>query len=356
MKSELISIIVLVYNTEQYVNKCLNSILKQTYENIEVIVINDGSNDKSSKIINRIASKDKRIKLIERENKGRYLSRLEGYKQAKGKYIMYVDSDDWISKDMVELMYKNLKETKADVVRCQYKRYENDNITIPKSILNRNVFMDLEHLEPQFFDLLYRTNHCNTICKQLMKKSIMKDIDKVEEDLDYCEDLACNLEIYKNMKSILFMPDELYVYNINSCYRTRKSTIDEIKKKLQDTIYVYYNLYLSTKEFEIKDSKNYKKIAAMKMIEKINILISELTRTKLSKKEVISYIEEILEDKRLKEIFSVLEEENINLLAYELKKINKRTVKACELLINKKLNQLYTFDLLFLNPLKLIKN
>ena len=109
MKSELISIIVLVYNTEQYVNKCLNSILNQTYDNLEIIVINDGSTDKSSNKINRLAKKDNRIKVIERENRGRYLSRLEGYKNAKGKYILFVDGDDWIDKRTVEVMHDAIK-------------------------------------------------------------------------------------------------------------------------------------------------------------------------------------------------------------------------------------------------------
>ena len=126
MKSELISIIVLVYNTEQYVNKCLNSILNQTYDNLEIIVINDGSTDKSSNKINRLAKKDNRIKVIERENRGRYLSRLEGYKNAKGKYILFVDGDDWIDKRTVEVMHDAIKESKADVVRCQYRKYENE--------------------------------------------------------------------------------------------------------------------------------------------------------------------------------------------------------------------------------------
>jgi glycosyltransferase involved in cell wall biosynthesis len=344
MKSELISVVVLVYNTEQYISKCLSSILKQTYQNLEIIVINDGSTDRSSKIINRIASKDKRIKIFERENKGRYLSRLEGYKKAKGKYILYVDSDDWISKDMIELMYKNLKEYKADVVRCQYKHYENDSLTIPKPILNRNVFMDMEHLEPQFFDLLYRTNHCNTICKQLMKKEIMKGIEDVEENLNYCEDLACNLKIYKNMKSILLMPDELYVYNINNSYHKRKSSIEEIEKKIQDTIYVYNNLFLSIKDFQIKDRKLYKKIAAIKMIEKITILLEELIKSKLSKKELISEIEKIMSDKKVEEAINVLKDEDISSICDELKGLNKHTKKGIILLLNQKYNTLYTYN------------
>ena len=347
MKSELISIIVLVYNTEQYVNKCLNSILNQTYSNLEIIVINDGSTDKSSNKIKRLASKDNRIKVIERENRGRYLSRLEGYKNSKGKYILFVDGDDWIKKDTVETMYKEIKETKADVVRCQYEKYENDNIVTPKSVLNRNVLMNVEQLEPQFFDLLYKTNYCNTICKQLMKKSVMKDIKKIEEDLNYCEDLACNLEIYKNMKSILFMPDELYIYNINHSYKTRKSNLKEVLKKIQDTIYVYYNLFQSTKEFDIKNKKEYKRVAAMRMIEKLSILACDLIRTGISKKKFIETLEEITSDKRYKEIYKVLENEDVENVCIDIKDINKRTVKNCELLLNEKFTQLYSYNKLF---------
>lgn len=349
MKTELISVIVLAYNTEQYINKCLNSILKQTYKNIEVIVINDGSTDKSSKIINKIAQKDDRVRVIERENKGRYFSRLEGYKKAKGKYILYVDSDDFICKDMIELMYNNLKTYKVDVVRCQYKHYKNDNITIPKSILNRNVLLDIEHLEPQFFDLLYRTNHCNTICKQLMKKSVMTDIKDIDEDLNYCEDLACNLKIYKKMKSILLMPDELYIYNINNCYKSRKSNILEIEKKINDTIYVYYNLYLSTKDFNMKDKKTYKKLAAIKMIEKLSILFAELINTKQKKKITLEKIQDVLKDKRVIEILKNIEKDKIDSLLSELKEVNKRTCKAIKLLLKEKYNNLYTFDRIFLH-------
>lgn len=344
MKSELISIVVLVYNTEQYVVKCLNSILNQTYKNIEIIVINDGSTDKSAQKLNKLANKDNRIRIIDRENKGRYLSRLDGYKEAKGKYIIYVDSDDWIAKNTIEVMYNAMKESKADAVRCQYKRYENDSIVIPKSVLNRNVLMNIENFEPQFFDLLYKTNYCNTICKQLMKKSVMKNINKIQENLNYSEDLACNLEIYKTMKSILFMPDELYVYNLNHSYRTRNASIEEVTKKMEDAIYVYYNLYLSTKEFEIKNKKEYRKVAAMRMIEKLSILLDDLIKTGISKNEFVTYTEFLLENKKIVEIFKVLENCDYDSIFIELKHLTKRNIKNCELLLNKKISQIYTFN------------
>ncbi|MBP3766079.1 MAG: glycosyltransferase [Bacilli bacterium] len=351
MKGELISIIVLVYNTDQYVNKCLKSILNQTYSNLEVIVINDGSTDRSSKKINAIASNDKRIKVIERENKGRYLSRLEGYKKAKGKYIFYLDGDDWIKKDTIEKMYDAMKETKADVVRCQYQKYVNNHIITPKSYLNRNVLMDIEHLEPQFFDLLYKTNYCNTICKQLMKKSVMKDIKDVEEELNYCEDLACNLKIYKNMKSILFMPDELYIYNFNHSYKKRRLSKAEVMKKIEDTIYVYYDLYMTTKEFDIKNKKEYKKVAAMRMIEKLSILVCDLLKTGISKKEFIDTLENIIMDKKVKAIYKELDKEDTSDVYKDVRvyDLTKRVIKNSDYMLNKKFAQLYNYNKLFLN-------
>lgn len=347
---ELISVIVLVYNTEQYITKCLNSILKQTYEKLEVIVVNDGSTDKSPNKIHRIAERDRRVKIIEKkENKGIYQSRLAGYKKAKGKYIMFVDSDDWIQKDMIQIMYDRLKEYDADVVRCQYRKCLNDRIIVPKTNLNRDVLMDVEHLEPQFFDLLYRTNYCNPICKQLIKKELLENISEIDQNLNYCEDLACNLKIYTQMKSILFIPDELYIYNTNHSYQSRKKIEEEVKKKIDDTIYVYYNLLLSTKEFSMKDRKTYKKIAAMRMIEKLSILFSDLTKTKLSKKEIVSYFNNLMQDKRIQEVKKILNNEKTELIYNEIQQMNKLTKKACDLLLNDKLTQLYNFDKMIYN-------
>ena len=175
--------------------------------------------------------------------------------------------------------------------------------------------MDVEHLEPQFFDLLYRTNYCNPICKQLIKKELLENISEIDQNLNYCEDLACNLKIYTQMKSILFIPDELYIYNTNHSYQSRKKIEEEVKKKIDDTIYAYYNLLLSTKEFSMKDRKTYKKIAAMRMIEKLSILFSDLTKTKLSKKEIVLYFNNLMQDKRIQEVKKILnnEKNRINL-------------------------------------------
>lgn len=339
LEEELISIIVLAYNTEKYITKCLNSILNQTYKNIEVIVINDGSTDKTNSLIKRKMKKDSRVVLIEHENKGTYLARVEGYKKARGKYLMYVDSDDYIEKNMIEVMYNNLKEYNVDIVHCQYKILKNNKVIVPKNILNRNVVMDMEHLEPQFFDLLYKTEHCDSICRQLIKKrGVMKNVSKIESALTYREDLACNLKIYKEMKSFLFIPDELYVYNDNLEGISNSKDANILKKKVEDTIYVYYELYQSVRDFSIKDKKYYKKMASIKMVYYLMLMLVNLIKySKLSKKEILVYMEEVFNNKKVKEIKKFL----VNNDYEELKNHSRVIYENCKILLDEKFSQFY---------------
>lgn len=340
LEKDLISVIVLAYNCQKYITRCLNSILNQTYQNIEVIVIDDGSSDLTNSLIKRKMKNDSRIILIEHENKGTYLARLEGYKKARGKYLTYVDSDDYILKNMIEVMFQNLKEYNVDIVHCQYKIWKNNKIESPKQILNRNVLMDINHLEPQFFDLLYKTEHCDFICHQLIKKrGLMKNVDKIDCDLIYKEDLAFNLKIYKEMKSFLLIPDELYVFHDNENGITKSKDPILLKKKLADAIYVYYDLYKSIKDFKIKDKKYYKKIASIKMIYYIGLILSDIIcYSKIRKKEFISLYNDILNDKRIKEITSFLNKNNPYM---ELKTAHYTSYIRTKLLLENKINKFY---------------
>lgn len=111
-----VSIIVPVFNLEFYLCRCLDSLIHQTYNNIEIIVINDGSKDKSISIINKYAEQDKRFIIIDKKNEGVSIARNEGINKANGKYIMFVDGDDWIDHDMVERLINTAEETKSDFV------------------------------------------------------------------------------------------------------------------------------------------------------------------------------------------------------------------------------------------------
>ena len=104
-----ISIIVPVYNTEKYLSKCLNSLIKQTYKDIEIIVVNDGSKDKSLEIAKKFAKQDNRIKVFNKENGGLSSARNFGIEKASGEYIGFVDSDDYIKENMFEILYNMIK-------------------------------------------------------------------------------------------------------------------------------------------------------------------------------------------------------------------------------------------------------
>lgn len=123
----LLSVVVPVYNCEKYIKKCIYSILNQSLENIEIIIIDDGSTDKSQEILDEICKDDLRIKLIKQKNKGVSAARNKGIEIASGKYIGFVDSDDYIHKDMYKKMYEKAIENDCDIVVCNVNDVTNNN-------------------------------------------------------------------------------------------------------------------------------------------------------------------------------------------------------------------------------------
>ena len=131
-KSPLVSIIIPVYNVEKYVEQCILSLLNQTYSNIEIIAVNDGSKDESPQKILDLAKKDKRIKLLNQENKGVSAARNNGLNSANGDFIIFVDADDYLKEDFVEYMLKLINKDAADFaysIRKTNRKRNNKNGT-----------------------------------------------------------------------------------------------------------------------------------------------------------------------------------------------------------------------------------
>ena len=114
-----ISVIIPVYNSEKYLKKCLDSLLNQTFKNFEIICVNDGSVDNSLKILEEYKLKDNRIVLINSKNEGPGSARNKALDVAKGRYIIFVDSDDWVDEKCLEIFYTNANITNADITECQ---------------------------------------------------------------------------------------------------------------------------------------------------------------------------------------------------------------------------------------------
>lgn len=140
-----ISVIVPVYNTEKYIKKCIRSIIEQTLKEIEIIIVNDGSKDKSLEIIKDLMKQDRRIKLINKENEGVSSARNSGIKMAKGKYIQFIDSDDWIEKEFLEKMYDFAEKENVDIVVSDYyEDYSNGKIKIKKGKKNQKKLFSIQ--------------------------------------------------------------------------------------------------------------------------------------------------------------------------------------------------------------------
>lgn len=127
--NDLVSVIVPIYNTKQYLSKCIDSILSQTYRNIEILLINDGSPDDSKLIMEKYKQKDNRIKCYYKKNGGLSDARNYGVKHSKGKYICFIDSDDWVSNLYIEKLVNEIRKNNYCLVACEFDRVYNNKIT-----------------------------------------------------------------------------------------------------------------------------------------------------------------------------------------------------------------------------------
>ena len=122
MDEKLISVIVPVYNVERYLRQCIESITNQSYKNLQIILIDDGSKDNSGKICDEYAEKDKRVEVIHKENTGVSAARNTGLDNAKGEWITFVDADDWVEKNFCEILIKKATENESDCIACGYNK------------------------------------------------------------------------------------------------------------------------------------------------------------------------------------------------------------------------------------------
>ena len=152
--NKLVSIIVPIYNSSAFLEKNLNSLRKQTYKNIEIICVDDGSTDHSFDIITRIASKDKRLKLLKQKNLHAGVARNNGLSQAKGQYVLFVDSDDLFSKRMVATFVKAIERDDSDIVVCGYCSFTKSLLFKKK---NNNLFLNETKKPVDFKDSIFQS-------------------------------------------------------------------------------------------------------------------------------------------------------------------------------------------------------
>ena len=179
----LISIIIPVYKVEKYLEKCIQSVINQTYENLQIILVDDGSPDNCGKICDDYAKKDHRIEVIHKSNGGLSDARNKGLEIAKGEYIGFVDSDDYIEADMYEVLYNLLKQYNADVSICNFYTVSQGKISIKNADNGINEYNRIEILKEILLDKNIQSYAWNKLYKKELFDEIKYPIGKKYEDI-----------------------------------------------------------------------------------------------------------------------------------------------------------------------------
>lgn len=212
---KLVSIVVPIYNVENYLDRCLNSIINQTYKNIEIILVDDGSYDDCPKICDRYALQDNRIKVIHKKNAGLGMARNTGIENANGDYIFFFDSDDYVDLSAVEKCVTNAVLNNSDVV--MFGRYDDYNGVIKhRSIKTEQFFFQGEEIQKKVLASLftYDMGIGTSACMKMFNLQIIKENDfrfKSEKEI-ISEDSFFMLEFFRKVRTATIIPESLYYY------------------------------------------------------------------------------------------------------------------------------------------------
>lgn len=223
MNNPKVSIIVAVYKAESYLHRCLDSLLNQTFQDYEVLLVDDGSPDMSGKICDDYANKDSRVRVIHKENGGVSSARQCGIDNAKGEYVIHADPDDWVEQDMLYELYNNAIEHDADMVFCDfYVNYEHNSLQTYRSQTPKD--LDCDTIIQGMFSNL----HGSSWNKLIKRNCLVKFNVKYPLELSFCEDLYVNLALLKNNIIVSYIPKAFYhyVYDLNQDSLCRTYTLN----------------------------------------------------------------------------------------------------------------------------------
>lgn len=288
---ERISVIVPVYNVEKYLDECVQSILNQTYDNIELVLVDDGSTDGSSEICDKYGKIDSRVKVIHKENRGVSSARNKGLDIAKGEFIVFIDSDDCIHPQMIEILYEGIKENNSDISICEYKRYQEneviENKIYNKDIINFNNYTNIEGLHNlQKEKRISFTVPWNKLYKKNLFDNLRYYEGKIHEDEFIIHELLykCNLISYTSLKlyyylkrdnSIMGSQNNLSYLDGLDAYSERIKFYKKINQIqfIKDLELIYVNHFLDFYNRIKNGNENNKKQVMNEMIKRLRIRI-----------------------------------------------------------------------------------
>lgn len=306
----LISVVVPVYNVEKYLNRCIESILNQTFKQIEIILVDDGSSDNSPVICDEYCDRYENIKVIHKKNNRVAAARNDGIKLATGKYIALVDSDDWIEPNMLEEMYNKAEEFHTDITMCDFRKVGVESeYTVSQPI--REGYYDRNMIKLELFPCLIMFENiefpptisnwtCLFRCGFLIENNLFYD-----EDIHYCEDSIFGSKAMYNANGFYYMKNR-YFYNY---FYNPNSTTSTCNMKKWD-LYLIINKRL--KEY-FKDSKfDFSRQIKINMLYFTLNFLGEIKKSNLSLHKKRDAFKKIFNDTNVKSIFKGFKLPSVN--------------------------------------------
>lgn len=262
-----ISIIIPIYNASKYIKRCLNSLIKQTYGDFEIICVNDGSKDNSLEILKKYSKKDNRIKIINQENQGPASARQNGLNSAIGEYVWFFDADDDCNKNSIEILVNNIKNNPADIIyfgtkliQKNWKIFSNDK---KKRIADKNYY-ELKKATSIGFDKYLNIKDDTFILfslpRELWNKIYNRDF-LISNNIEFCTSISLYDDILFTTKCLLFankiklINNFLYNYHLNI-----KNSVMQTANKRIDGVFYYFNYmynFLKDNDFDLDIRKNW---------------------------------------------------------------------------------------------------
>lgn len=234
-----VSIIVPVYNVEKYLERCMNTLLNQTLKDIEIIMVDDGSPDNCPQMCDEYAKKDPRIKVLHKKNEGLGFARNSGMEIARGEYIAFVDSDDYVDINMYEILYSNAKKWELDAIFCGYNRVNNHTIQSIKEVNSLKIFNHHQDIQEVLLNMIGTKPDCSvdrkyqmSVWHALYSRDIIKNHEiKFPSEREFIsEDIIFHIDFLQKVSKIAFIADPLYYYCVNEDSLTKSYRGDKFEK------------------------------------------------------------------------------------------------------------------------------
>jgi len=313
----LVSIVIPSYNSGKKIVEALESVKAQTYSEIEVLVVLDGCTDDTKIWCEKCKGNDNRIKIIEQENQGTYNARYKGMENAKGEYVMFLDSDDYLRPNAVELLVNVANKTKTDLIRYRYERSADGVVKYAQDSYLSNekeILVDKKDFKDKVYPMFLEGYMLASINVDFIKRICIPE--KIaHRRMTFGEDLLFNINLFSKINNVTFFNEPLYGYCPNEKSITRTKDVTKLLKNLNDAQYVYLNLFDKALEWGFTGETIEK--LKVRILYEFTTIIDKLNKTGANVKEEIN---NIFYNEKYKEFLKTIDKTKIdkNTENYEL--------------------------------------